>query len=143
MSKYDEIFQEGLGTFRDYEAKLEVNPEATPRFCKDQTLPYTMRQKVEEELIWLVEEGTLEQVDYSDWAAPIVAVVESDQKSVCVCDFQMTVNPVSKLNRYPIPKVENFFAILERGKTFMKLDLSQAYQQLKLDTESRKYIVIT
>ena len=101
-----------------------------------------MCQKVEEELTRLVEEGTLEPVDYSDWAAPIVAVVESDQKSVRVCDFQMTINPVSKLNRYPIPKVENFFAILERGKTLMKLDLSQAYQQLKLDTESRKYIVI-
>ena len=97
-----------------------------------------MHQKVEKELTQLVEEGTLEPVDYSDWAA----VVDSDQKSVRVCDFQMTINPVSKLNRYPIPKVENFFAILERGKTFMKLDLSQAYQQLKLDTESRKYIVI-
>ena len=32
--------------------------------------------------------------------------------------------------------------MLEGGKTFTKLDLSQAYQQLKLDMESRKYIVI-
>ena len=54
----------------------------------------------------------------------------------------MTVNPVSKLNRYPIPKVEDLFATLERGKTFTKLDLSQAYQQLKLDVESRKYVVV-
>ena len=54
----------------------------------------------------------------------------------------MTVNPVSKLNRYPIPKVEDLFATLERGKTFTKLDLSQAYQQLELDTQSRKYVVI-
>ena len=57
-------------------------------------------------------------------------------------DFQMTVNLVSKLNCFPIPKVEDLFAMLEGGKTFTKLDLSQAYQQLKLDTESRKYIVI-
>ena len=28
------------------------------------------------------------------------------------------------------------------GETFTKLDLSQAYQQLKLDSESRKYVVI-
>ena len=102
-----------------------------------------MRQKVEEELTQLEEEGTLEPVDYSDWAAPIVAVVKSDQKSVRVCgDFRMTVNPVAKLNCYPIPKVEDLFAMLEGGKTFTKLDLSQAYQQLKLDTESRKYIFI-
>lgn len=62
-----------------------------------------MHQKVEQELTQLVEEGTLEPVDYSDWVAPIVAVVKSDQKSVCVCgDFRMTINPVSKLNCYPI-----------------------------------------
>ena len=54
----------------------------------------------------------------------------------------MIVNPVSKLNPYPIPKVEDLFATLERGKTFTKLDLSQTYQQLKLDAESRKYVVI-
>ena len=78
----------------------------TPRFCKARTLPYSMRHKVEEELNRLVMEGTLEPVDYSNWAAPIVAVVKSDQKSVRVCgDFRMTVNPVSKLNRYPILKV--------------------------------------
>ena len=140
LSKYDEIFQEGLETLKGYKAKIEVNPEATPLFCKARTLSYSMRDKVEEELNQLV---TDKAVDYSDWAAPIVAVVKSDQKSVHVCgDFRMTVNPVSKPNRYPIPKVEDLFATLERGKSFTKLDLSQAYQQLKLNTELRKYVVI-
>ena len=64
-----------------------VSPEATPRFYKARTLPYSMRQKVEEELTRLKEEGALEPVDYSDWAAPIVALVKSDQKSVHVCGF--------------------------------------------------------
>ena len=88
-----------------------------------------MRQKVEEELDRLVAEGTLEPIEYSDWAAPIVAVLKSDHKSVRVCgDFRMTVNPISKLNRYPIPKVEDLFAKLAKGKTFTKLDVSHAYQ---------------
>ena len=102
-----------------------------------------MREKVENELSWLVSEGTLESVDYAEWAAPIVAVVKSDRKSVRICgDFRMTVNPVSKLNRYPISKVEDLFATLEGGKTFTKIDFNQAYQQLKLDEESKKYVVI-
>ena len=55
-----------------------------------------MRGKVEEELDRLVAEGTLVPIDYSDWAATIVAVVKSDKKSVRICgDFRMTVNPVS------------------------------------------------
>ena len=55
----------------------------------------------------------------------------------------MTVNPVSKLNRYPIPKTEDLFATLKRGKIFTKLDLSQVYLQLKLEEESSKYLVIS
>ena len=64
-----------------------------------------------------------------------MAVLKSDRTSVRICgDFRMTVNPVSKLHRYPLPKVEDLFATLADGKIFTKLDLTQAYQQLKLDT---------
>lgn len=49
----------------------------------------------------------------------------------------MTVNPISKLNRYPIPKVEDLFANHGKGHYFTKLD---SYQQLPLDPESRKFV---
>ena len=52
------------------------------------------------------------------------------------------MNPVSKLDTYPIPKIEDLFATLRRGNYFSKLDLSQAYQQLPLDEESKNYVVI-
>ena len=57
-------------------------------------------------------------------------------------DFKQTVNPVSKLDCYPIPKVEDLFARLAGGKSFTKLDLSQAYQQLPLDDQLKQYAVI-
>ena len=78
-----------------------------------------------------------------EWAAPIVPVLKSDRQTVRICgDFRTTVNPISQLNRYPIPKVEDLFATLQKGKRFSKIDLSQAYQQLMLDDESKKYVVI-
>ena len=46
------------------------------------------------------------------------------------------------MDRYPIPKIEDLFASLAQGEKFTKLDMSQAYQQLILDEESRKYVVI-
>ena len=143
LAKYPEVFQEGLGSLKGYEAKISVDPNATPCFFKARSVPYAMREKVEAELDRLVVEGTLVPVEYSDWATPIVAVVKSDLKSVRICgDFKVTVNPVSQLHRYPIPKIEDIFATLEGGKTFTKLDLSQAYRQLKLDAESQEYLVI-
>ena len=53
---------------------------------------------VEKELNRLVEEGTLESVEFSEWAAPIIAVLKSNKKNIRICgNFRMTVNPVSKL----------------------------------------------
>ena len=38
--------------------------------------------------------------------------------------------------------MEDLFARLAGGKSFTKLDLSQAYQQLPLDDQSKQYVVI-
>ena len=74
------------------------------------------------------------------WAAPIVPVLKADKSSVRICgDFRQTINPVSKL---AIPKIEDLFATLSKGKSFTKLDLSQAYQQLSLEEESKQFVVI-
>ena len=86
-----------------------------------------------------MEEGTLEPVEHSEWASPIVAVMKQDKQSVRICgDFKQTVNPVSKLDKYPIPKIEDLFAMLAKGKRYTKLDLSQAYLQVPIDEESKK-----
>ena len=50
------------------------------------------------------------------------------------------LNPVSRLDRYPIPKVKYLFAKLVGGQKFTKLDLSQAYQQLPLEEDSKQYV---
>ena len=128
LSKYKDVFREELGTFKGFQAHTELVPNSSPRFCKARTVPYTLRAKVEETLKTLVEEGTLEPVEFSNWASPIVLVLKSDKSSVRTCgDFRMTVNPFSKLDRYPIPRIEDLFANQKKGKSFTTLDLSQAY----------------
>ena len=143
LAKYPSIFQEGSGKHVGFTAKIHVNPNAQPRFHRARAVPYALRDKVDAEIQRLLDEGTLEPVESSEWAAPIVAVLKGDKTSIRICgDFRVTINPVSKLDRYPIPKVEDLFATLQKGETFTKLDLSQAYQQLPLDEESKKYTVI-
>ena len=43
---------------------------------------------------------------------------------------------------YPISNIENLFAKLAGGTFFSKLDISQAYQQIQMEEESRKLVVI-
>ncbi|CAC5380500.1 unnamed protein product [Mytilus coruscus] len=64
-------------------------------------------------------------------------------KSVRICgNYKVTFNQVSKLDNYPIPKTDDLYATLRGGQALSKLDLSQAYQQILLDEESRKYVTI-
>lgn len=141
--KHKAVFEPGLGKVTEYEAKILLDPGATPKFCIARSVPYFYQERVEKELDRLVEGGMLEPVEHSEWASPIVAVLKQDKPSVRICgDFKQTVNPVSKLDKYPIPKVEDLFAKLAKGKRYTKLDLSQAYLQVPIDEDSKRILVV-
>ena len=124
------------------EARIDVNPQAQPRFCKARPVPFALKHKVEAELDRLHKEGIVEAVQSAEWAAPIVPVVKSDG-SVRICgDYRLTVNQASRLDSYPHPRVDELFATLAGGKTFSKLDLQHAYLQLPLETNSKQYTTI-
>ena len=57
-------------------------------------------------------------------------------------DYKVTINEALDVDQYPIPNPIDLFASVADGKVFSKLDLSQAYQQMLLDSESEKYLTI-
>lgn len=70
---------------------------------------------------------------------------ESHSVSLCnvLCGhYKLTVNQVSRREQYPIPRIPDLFASLSGGQKFTKLDLSQAYHQIPLDEEARKFVTI-
>ena len=143
LQQYSSIFSPGLGTLKDFKAKIYVNKDIKPIFCKARPVQYAIRQQVEAALDKLTNQHILEPVSFSEWATPIVPVLKADRTSIRICgDFKLTVNRVAKLDRYPIPKIDDLFAKLSGGILFSKIDLSQAYQQLELDKDSKQYTVI-
>ena len=143
LAQHKDVFQESLGTLNGYSAKIHVDASAKPKFFKARTIPYAYKLKVEEELDRLVKLGIIEPVQFAEWAAPIVAVLKSDKKSIRICgDFKLTVNSVSKVDRYPIPKIDDLVATLSGGQKFTKLDMSQAYMQIMLSEDSKQYVII-
>ena len=73
----------------------------------------------------MTNEGIIEPVKFSDWEAPIVPVMKHDKETVCYCgDYKLTVNATSKLEQYPIPRVEDLFSTLSGGKYFSKWDMN-------------------
>ena len=142
LQNYTDVFKDELGTLKDVAVKLHMDPDAKPRFFKPRKLPYAMMSIVEEELTRLQTLGIIEPVKFSRWAAPIVPVLKEDNTARICGDYKLTVNQCSTLEEYPLPRVEDLFATLSGGKLFTKLDMSQAYQQLQLDEESKEFVTI-
>ncbi|BHF69103.1 hypothetical protein SprV_0301214400 [Sparganum proliferum] len=140
----DSILVNHKDLFRDYSAthyrgppvKLQFQSDFRPRFFKARTVPHAVAPKVEEELDRLQKADIIEPLQYSEWAAPIVPVLKSDG-SVRICgDYKLTINSATKLNPYPLPRIEDLYASLAGGHQFTTLDLKHAYNQIVLDTES-------
>ena len=51
----------------------------------------------------------------------------------------MTINKAIDIDQYPLPRPTDLFATFTNGKYFTKLDLSQAYQQMRLEETSAQY----
>ena len=136
------MFTDELGCVKGIKAKIYVDPEARLRFCKPRTVPFAFREKVNKELECLEKTGVIEPVQHADWAAPIVLVLKQDG-SVRICgDYKLTVNQAAKTDSFSLPRIDDLFASLAGGQAFSKLDLAQAYLQLKLDDESKKLVTI-
>ena len=52
------------------------------------------------------------------------------------------MNHSLEINIHPLPKPDDLFATLSSGKTFLKIDLSQAYQHVLVDEDSKHLLTI-
>ena len=142
VQKYPEVFKSGLGTMKAFKAQLHMKEGAKPKFCRPRPVPFAIKELVGRELDRLEEADIVIKEDYSEWAAPIVPVPKRDG-SIRVCgDFKVTINSHLNVDQYPLPKPSDLMTLLTGGKIFTKLDLTAAYQQMMLDEESSKMVVV-
>ena len=109
------------------QAELRVKDDAMPHFHQPLPVPFAPKEAVDKEIHRLWEAGILKKVNHCEWAVPIVPVPKKDGKVRLCGDYKVTINGALDVDQYPLPKPEDLFATLANGKSFSKLDLSQAY----------------
>ncbi|XP_038106552.1 uncharacterized protein K02A2.6-like [Culex quinquefasciatus] len=146
--KFPAVFQEGLGRCTKTKIQLFLIDGAKPVFKPKRPVPFHSQRLVEKELNRLQDMGVLEPVDYSDWAAPIVAVRKAQRDAdgdpvVRICaDYSTGLNAVLEANKYPLPTPDDIFAKLAGSKFFSVIDLSDAYLQMEVEEESQKLLTM-
>lgn len=142
--KFPEVFTDKLGCYQGEPAKLVLKDNAVPKFLKPRPIPFSLKSKVEAEIDRLVEIGILTPISNSEWGSPVVPIIKKSGEIRLCADFRASsLNDSLIINRHPIPRIEDLFNTLQKGKTFSKIDLSQAYQQVCLDEQSKKLCTIS
>lgn len=66
------------GHFKHFKASTKLQDHARPIFLKARPVPYAFKDKVEQELQRLEDEGIIYKTNQSEWAAPVVSVPKKD-----------------------------------------------------------------
>ncbi|KRX53184.1 Uncharacterized protein T09_4613 [Trichinella sp. T9] len=141
-TEFPEVFEDGLGHCTKVKAHVELKDGVVPVFRKPFPLAFAMHDAVGKELERYVDMGVLTPIDRSAWAALIVTVKKLNGKIRICANFSTGLNDRLMVDSYPIPRPEDLYQALRGGKTFTKLDLSDAYLQVELDEESKRILVI-
>ena len=95
-------------------------------------------KKLKERLKDLLDKGSI-WPSISPWGAPILFVRKKDD-SLRMCIDYRQLNKVTIKNKYPIPRIDDFFYQLQGPSPFSKIDLRSGYRQLKVkDCDISKY----
>ena len=99
-------------------------------------VPHAYRGEVERQVHEMLEEGVIEP-SASDWAAPIVLVRKKDGTLRFCVDYRK-LNSQSKVDPYPMPRVDELIDRLGCAKFLTTLDLARGYWQVPMVPGSRE-----
>lgn len=142
LNEFPDLWKSGLGNFNKFEVNLTLNEDAKPKFFKSRVVPFALKNKVIDELNRLVKLGILVPVEFSEYATPIVPVLKGDGTVKIAGDYSCTLNKDLKIEKYPLPHIEEVFSKLSGGQHFSKIDLSNAYNQFRLSESSQRLTTI-
>ncbi len=142
LDRHKALFGPDFGKIRKVKAHIKLKEGAQPKFCHARPLAFAKKQKVTDELNRLEALGIISKVNYSKWASPAVPVTKPSGAMRLCGDYKVSLNKQIEVDSYPLPRPEELFAQLAGGKTFTKIDLSEAYLQVEVDEATRELLTI-
>ena len=99
-------------------------------------IPFALRGKVEEMVDEMLDHGIIKP-SKSPWASPIVLVAKKDGTTRFCVDYRC-LNAVTKMDVFPLPRVDDSLDLLANSKYFTTLDLATGYWQVKISPDSQE-----
>lgn len=118
---------------------LPIQKGANPVQMPMRRIPVGIQKAVKTKLDELEIADIVEKVtEYSPWQSVLVPIFK-DNGEVRLCVDMRRVNKVVVREKHPLPHFDEILPTLAKAKVFSVLDVKQAFHQVELDEESRKF----
>ena len=134
LSEFSDVFRPGPGKTTLAEHSIETSASSAVRL-PPYRLPHAFREKVQQEIKDMLDHDIIEHSS-SDWASPIVPLQKADG-TLRICVDYRRLNSVSKMDAYPMPRVDDMIDQIGVAKFISTLDLTKGYWQVPVRVEDR------
>ena len=98
--------------------------------------PFALRSQVDEMVQDMLDQDIVQPTS-SPWASPIVLVKKKDGSMRFCVDYRR-LNSITKLDVYPLPRIDETLDVLAGARFFTTLDLASGYWQVTVDPAARE-----
>ena len=103
--------------------------------------PFALRSKVDKLVQEMLSQGVIEQ-SRSPWASPVVLVSKKDGGLRFCIDYRQ-LNRITKLDEFPLPRIDDTLDLLAGCKFFTTLDLAAGYWQVAMNPSDQEKTAFT
>lgn len=133
LKKYQNIFvtsSDQLGCTDKVKHKINTG-DAQPIKQAPRRQPLGKRENERVEVERMLQKDIIEPSD-SEWSSPVVLITKKDGSTRFCVDYRK-LNSVTKVDAYPIPRVDDCLEALAGNKWFSSMDLCSGFWQVKMD----------
>ena len=104
-------------------------------------VPFALRGKVVQLMDEMLAQGVITPSS-SPWASPIVLVAKKDGSTRFCVDYRK-LNAITKLDVFPLPRIDESLDLLSGTEYFSSLDLASGYWQVGMEPAAREKTAFT
>ena len=113
-----------------------LTPNCKPIVTKSRRFGNEDKNFIQSEINTMLQEGVIEE-STSPWRAQVLIVSNERQRKRLVVDYSQTINRFTKLDAYPLPRMDDLALEISKFKLYTSLDLKSAYHQIPIREEER------
>ncbi|KAL5494291.1 hypothetical protein EMCRGX_G015592 [Ephydatia muelleri] len=140
LQKYADAFSDTPGKTHLVEHYIETE-QTRPVKVPPYRIPHAYRKLFEGELQEMLKHKIIEP-STSEWAAPILPIKKKDGTWRFCVDFRR-LNSLSRLDAYPMPRVDELIDRLGQERFISTIDLTRGYWQIPIATKDREKTAFT